>query len=121
LLPCRVELCRSTGRTLKAFSFAECDGGSGQEFRGVPRVQLLRALQERLPQGCVQFGAGVDRVDLGSGGGGGATLQLSGGAKLRCGLLVRASACSPAAGSCSPAGRRMQQRTPARRAPGSRA
>jgi hypothetical protein len=85
-----VQLCRSTGRVLAGFSFAECDGGSGQEFRGVPRVQLLRALQARLPEGTVRFGAGVEGMELDGGGGGGSTLQLTGGSKLRCELLVRA-------------------------------
>jgi 2-polyprenyl-6-methoxyphenol hydroxylase-like FAD-dependent oxidoreductase len=96
----RVELCRSTGRTLKSFSFAECDGGAGQEFRGVPRLQLLKALQAALPADAVQFGAGVSNINSGSGGSsGGAVVELEGGRKLSCGLLVGADGARSAVGS----------------------
>lgn len=40
----RVELCRgeAPGRLLRSFSFEECEGGAGSEFRGVHRGVLLQ-------------------------------------------------------------------------------
>lgn len=88
-----MEICRDDGRLLRAFSFAECAGGAGQEFRGVARGALLRALEQQLPPGTVRYGAGVQRISEQPGaapGAGSVVVGLQGGQELRCRLLVGA-------------------------------
>lgn len=53
---CRVEICRSTGNLLRKFEFTECEGGASQEFRGVRRSELLKALHSVVEPGTVQVG-----------------------------------------------------------------
>eukprot|EP00850_Spirogloea_muscicola_P005762 SM000026S09011 [mRNA] locus=s26:1030236:1036628:- [translate_table: standard] len=57
----RVELCSSDGRLLKAFDFAECDGGP-HEVRGVHRVALLQALATGLPPNTIRFSSRVSSI-----------------------------------------------------------
>lgn len=63
----------------------------------MPRLQLLKALQAALPADAVQFGAGVSNISSGSSSG--AVVELEGGRKLSCGLLVGADGARSAVGS----------------------
>ena len=62
--PSRVELCRgeSGGRLLRRFSFEDCEGGAGSEFRGVQRSALLQALADALPPETISFGCSVGAI-----------------------------------------------------------
>ncbi|KAK9867118.1 hypothetical protein WJX84_005919 [Apatococcus fuscideae] len=57
----RVELCTQTGRTLKAFSLTECQGGP-HEFRGIRRSELLDGLRKALPSEILHFGSPISDV-----------------------------------------------------------
>jgi 2-polyprenyl-6-methoxyphenol hydroxylase-like FAD-dependent oxidoreductase len=87
--PDRVEICGARGERLRAFAFSECEGGAGQEFRGVVRSDLLRTLAAALPAGTVRYGAAVAGVKQAPGGGG-ATVELVGGEALPAAAVVGA-------------------------------
>ncbi|GAX72946.1 hypothetical protein CEUSTIGMA_g401.t1 [Chlamydomonas eustigma] len=56
----KVELCQGPkGRLLKHFSFSDCEGGAGSEFRAVHRSALLEALADSLPPETISFGTSV--------------------------------------------------------------
>ena len=58
-----MELCRGeTGKLLRRFSFSECEGGAGSEFRGVRRSALLQALADALPPDTISFGCSVSNI-----------------------------------------------------------
>ena len=57
-----MELCSNDGETLKAFSLDECDGAP-HEFRGVKRSTLLEALQSKVPDDCIEYGAAIHAVE----------------------------------------------------------
>jgi 2-polyprenyl-6-methoxyphenol hydroxylase-like FAD-dependent oxidoreductase len=85
----RVEICGARGGKLRSFAFSECEGGAGQEFRGVVRADLLRTLAAALPAGAVRYGASVAGVRQAPGGGG-ATVELVGGEALPAAAVVGA-------------------------------
>ena len=95
LFACRVELCRGeTGKLLRRFSFEECEGGAGSEFRGVHRAVLLQALADALPSDTIMFNSPVAGVETSPGSTGGIKVVLGGDAKgspsVECDLLVGA-------------------------------
>ena len=81
-----MELVRHTGRALRRFSLAECDGGP-HEFRGVRRSNLLAALAARLPPSSALFGAPVAAAEPTAAG---AALRLASGQRLECLAVVGA-------------------------------
>ena len=61
-LLCRVELCSHSGKVLRGFDLAECEGGP-HDTRGMRRSTLLAALADALPSAAIRFDSAVEGVD----------------------------------------------------------
>eukprot|EP00898_Chlorokybus_atmophyticus_P008397 jgi/Chlat1/8559/Chrsp82S07978 len=55
-------LSNNDGKTLRSFSFDECEGGP-HELRGVSRANLLSALSGMLPADTIRYASSVKRID----------------------------------------------------------
>jgi len=92
---CRIELCRGeSGELLRRFSFEDCEGGAGSEFRGVHRPVLLKALADALPSSTISFDSTVAGIAVSERAGGGLEISLGGSGAgkppIECDLLIGA-------------------------------